>query len=195
VDLKFRDQRQDIERKFGRGNRHLSTSQAVANQNSASHGKIVPFDLQEFAGIERHVLSDLQAAERNRSLKLSNISPSIEEIVIPFFLNYFSVGSICLSHILKPCLLQSTQGAEENFLTAAVLSVAYAILSNLRNSPETIIIARRKYGKAIRLTWDALQDLTVSSKFNSISMAVMLLALFEVSAMPLTSHSRPERGC
>jgi hypothetical protein len=116
------------------------------------------------------------------------ISPPDRELVIPLFFYYFSVEDTTSGHALLSCLPQTISMAEDDALHAAILSVGYSILANITNSSHKLLLARREYGTAVRLTHDALET-SVPSETCQIVRIIVLLAFFEVRSPRLVIAS------
>jgi hypothetical protein len=109
-----------------------------------------------------------------------NICLQTEELVMSFVFQYFSLEDTSPSRLFRSCLSPKLHSAEANGLSAAVSSIGHAMLSNIRTSPEDLIIARQKYGEAISLTNIAIQD-PASLSMSNMLVLIFLLAMFEVS--------------
>ena len=123
-------------------------------------------------------------AAAGRPHLIRSISTSANELAIPLFFHYFTVEDTASGHALLSCLPQTISTAEDDALSAAVLSVGYSILANITNSPDKLVMARQKYGLAVRLTYKALHT-SVPSETCQIVRTIVLLALFEVSSLRL----------
>jgi hypothetical protein len=117
----------------------------------------------------------------HRSHLTRSITPSERELVAPLFFHYFDVEDTTSGHAIISCLPKTISTAEDDVLSAAISSVGYALLSNLRNSPNVLIVARQKYAIAVRLTRNALKS-SVKTETGYIVLVVLLLAIFEVSS-------------
>lgn len=67
----------------------------------------------------------------------------------------------------------------DSLLQKATHAAALAALSNLRETPELLVSARREYGRAIRDVEKALND-PVAAKSDEVLMSVLLFAFYEV---------------
>jgi len=114
------------------------------------------------------------------------ISSSPEDLAIPLVFHYFSQDESDSGGLLIPKTARVTRETKDAALSAALSALGYAILSNTRRSPRELIEGRRQYGKAVRLTSNALQNPAVS-RADEILGTVILLAMFEVSIFPTTS--------
>jgi len=138
---------------------------------------------------------------RKSEITMLHLARSIatpERELIPFlFFQYCAVDDTASGYALTSFLAPMVLPAEDDALSAAVSSVGYALLFRMTNSPEKLIIARQKYGTAIRITCNILQS-SVASETCWVIRVIIILALFEVG-IPLAlktkliykSHSYP----
>jgi hypothetical protein len=96
------------------------------------------------------------------------------------FFRYFTVEDTASGHALTSFLPQMGLTAEDDMLSAAVSSVGYALLSRMANSSDKLIMARQKYGIAVRITCNILQT-SVAAETCWVIRVILILALFEVS--------------
>jgi hypothetical protein len=118
-----------------------------------------------------------------QSLLPRTILPSAREVVIPLFFHYFAVEDTMSGHAILSCLPQTIPTVKndiDNALSAAILSVGYALLANITNTPDQLVMARREYGVAVRTTCDVIQKCAPSNTCEIVRV-ILLLALFEVS--------------
>jgi hypothetical protein len=127
-------------------------------------------------------------ATASRSHLIRSLSPEATELAFPLFFHYFNVDDIDTGHALLSCLPQTISMAEDDALSAAVLAVGYSILANTTNSADRLVMARQKYGIAVRLTYNALHT-SVPSETCQIVRTIVLLALFEVSSPRFAVHN------
>ena len=117
----------------------------------------------------------------SRTAHLVRSIPTPQRDLVPcLFFQYFTVEDKASGHSLASCLPQTIQTAENDALSAAVSSVGYALLSSMTNSSDKLIVARQKYGIAVRITSDILQS-SVAKETCWIIRVILILALFEVS--------------
>jgi hypothetical protein len=109
-----------------------------------------------------------------------SISTPESELIPSLFFQYFDVEDTASGHTLASCLPQTISTAEDDALSVAVSSVGYALLSNMTNSPDKLIMARQKYGIAVRLTCNILHTSVASETCWAIRV-ILILAIFEVS--------------
>jgi hypothetical protein len=114
---------------------------------------------------------------------IRSISPSVRELVAPLFFHYFDVEEATSGHALISCLPQTISETEDDAaLSAAISSVGYALLSNFTNSSDNLIMARKNYGIAVRLTSNTLQTSIPTSETCRNIRIILILAIFEVSS-------------
>lgn len=125
---------------------------------------------------------DMPPSLSNPRTSIPLISFPTEELIVPFFLDYFVAEYNEPTQGIMPWLNRTMGIAEDRILFAAVTSVGYAVFSNIQNSSSNRTLARRRYGMAIRLITLALQG-SIACDINNLLMAIILLALFEVSLL------------
>jgi hypothetical protein len=117
--------------------------------------------------------SDTPHLARSIATPDNQLAPSL-------FFHYFSVEDTDSGHALTSCLPEMISQAEDDALSAAVSSVGYALLSKMPHSSDKLIMARKKYGLAVRNTCSILQTY-VASETCWVIRVILILALFEVS--------------
>jgi Zn(2)-Cys(6) binuclear cluster domain-containing protein len=113
-----------------------------------------------------------------------SIPPSESELIPSLFFQYFDVEDAASGHALASCMPQTLTMAKDDALSMAVSSVGYALLSTMTNSSDMLIVARKKYGIAIHLICDMLQN-SVASETCWVIRVILILAFFEVSGRDL----------
>lgn len=103
----------------------------------------------------------------------------LSEIAIHFFLHTYSAAGFEFADHIHPLSLPSQNGASP--LSASIISVGMAGLSNTKKAPRIMIEARRQYVMALNMTNKALRDPS-QARTDSTLAAVVLLGMFEVSA-------------
>jgi hypothetical protein len=161
----FRDQSQEMEQKFCQRPHDQLFS---ANENKSSR------EMADLRGVD-----SAKAFVACGSPLFRPITPSTGELVVPLFFHYFTVEDTASGYGLLSCLPQRISMAKDDALSAAVLSVGYSLFANITNSPDNLVMARRNYGIAVRLTSDALEKCTPSETCE-ITRVILLLAFFEV---------------
>jgi hypothetical protein len=176
ADLIFRDQNQLVAQKY---------------HQRRIRGEIETRNIKDSRHDRRSLIS-----ETSTTLQLSNPRTSIpvisfptEELIIPFFLDYFAAEYNEPTQSIMPWLNRSMGKAEDRILSAAVTSVGYAVFSNIQNCSSNRTLARQRYGMAIRLINLSLQG-SIAYETNNLLTAIILLSLFEVS-LPITRIQSP----
>lgn len=170
-DLIFRDQNQWVAQKYHRGRtREETQTRDIKDGRDGGQSLISGNSTTPNTQFPSHSGPNLIRA----------ISFPTEELIIPFFLDYFAADRNELSQYIMSRLNRTLGGAEDRVLSAAVTSVGYAVLSNIQNSPHDRIVARQRYGTAVRLTTLTLQG-SIPCDTNSLLAAIILLSTFEVS--------------
>jgi hypothetical protein len=108
------------------------------------------------------------------------ISPSDQEQVVPLFLHYFAVEDSSSGHAVMSFMPPKIPTADDDALSATIASIGYALLSNITRSEDKLIMARKKYGDAMRIICDTLEKTTLEESCR-VMRVVLLLAFFEAS--------------
>jgi hypothetical protein len=178
LDLMFRDQSQQVE---SRVRRSLQEKETLAASLRMKDQKIATTEPVESPMIPWNGDLDFRSSTIKEAYALPRIiCPGKEELVISLVFRYFSLEGTNLSRLFRPCLSSRLKSAEAKALSAAVLSMGHAMLSNIKTSPEYLVIARRKYGEAVYRTRIAIQD-PASLSMSNMLVLLFLLAMFEVS--------------
>jgi hypothetical protein len=109
-----------------------------------------------------------------------SLPPLETDLIHSLFFQYFDVEDTASGHALASCLPQTISTSENDALSVAVSSVGCVLLSKMTNSSDKLIMARQKYGTAVRLTCNILQT-TVASETCLVIRVILILAIFEVS--------------
>jgi hypothetical protein len=150
ADLVFRDQRPNVERRVWNG--------AAQPGNRNAHNQKSTF---------------------TTPCLTASLSVPESELIPYLFFQYCAVEDTASGYALPTFLAPMVLPAQDDALSAAVSSVGYALLHRMTNSPEKLIVARQKYGTAVRLTCSILQT-SVSSETCWVIRVIIILALFEV---------------
>jgi hypothetical protein len=102
-----------------------------------------------------------------------------EELIVPLVFHYFSVGDADPSGGLMPGLQHMLTKSKDPVLSTAIDSLGYAVLSNIRRSPNDLVIANRTYETARGLIQQAVND-PPKANATSLIVTIVLLAMFEV---------------
>jgi hypothetical protein len=113
-----------------------------------------------------------------------SISTPESQLIPSLFFQYCAVEDTASGYALTSCLPLMVSTAEDDALSAAVSSVGYALLSRMTNSSEKLIMARQKYGTAVRTTCNILRH-SVASETCWVIRVILVLALFEVGGPDL----------
>ena len=119
---------------------------------------------------------------------VGSILPPVGDLVTTLFFDYFAVEDITFGHAMISCLPHKIQITEDDALSAAVLSVGYALLFNVTKSSRNLSIGNQKYGEAVRLTRISLPN-SARSETCRIVRVILQLAIFEVSSQNSTHLS------
>ncbi|KAL2832683.1 hypothetical protein BJY01DRAFT_225786 [Aspergillus pseudoustus] len=161
LDLRFRDQSQEVIGKARRQHhKRASESAAAAAAAAERRGKRPP---------DSHSKSSRPEA---------SLAYPEDELARGFMCaNYMTPGTTSGSLTYMSSLAKDPQNLAVN---AAFTAVGLAVMSNIRMSPQLLLAARREYTTALARTNYALSD-AVLSKGDDTLAAVVLLGMFEVT--------------
>lgn len=120
-----------------------------------------------------------RATVDNQTLSLSLSVPLEEQATCFFFRNFIfpDAGSSRPPLSCMPVIFK--QESASSPLSAIVASIGMAGMSNLKKSPDIMVLARQKHVSALRLINSSIRD-PESAKSDQMLIAVLLLGLFEV---------------
>jgi hypothetical protein len=135
-----------------------------------------------------------QALELKSHLRQAEVDPYLEQLVQPpeddiaisYFFSRFVIFDGRSSPIPMDFVPYMIQTGADNLLSTAIVSVGMAALANVSGSPSIASAARQKYIYSLTLTRAALDDLSLVHA-DAVFMAVLLLAMFEVSLLHVYS--------
>jgi hypothetical protein len=139
---------------------------------------------------------DILVAQHRQALELKShprqaeIDPYLEQLVQPsgddtaisYFFSRFVISDGRSSPIPMGFVPYMIQTGADTLLSTAIVSVGMAALANVSGSPSRALAARAKYIYSLSLTRVALDDLSLVHA-DAVFMAVLLLAMFEVSLL------------
>lgn len=169
-DLIFRDQRPAVEQRA-----YLRAAAQLLEKNDDKKG-------QKLAKLVR--AGSIIATVCHTPHLVRSLPTPESELVPSLFFQYFDVEDTASGHALASCLPQTISTADDDALSVAVSSVGYALLSNITKSSDKLIMARQKYGIAVRLTCNVIQTCVASETCWAVRV-ILILAFFEVSCRDL----------
>lgn len=110
------------------------------------------------------------------------VQPSEDDTAISYFFSRFVISDGRSSPIPMGFVPYIIQTGADTLLSTAIVSVGMAALANVSGSPSRALAARQKYIYSLSLTRVALDDLSLVHA-DAVFMAVLLLAMFEVSLL------------
>ena len=176
--LAFRDETKQVVKK-------VQAAKAVKS-NTPSHGTDIVNGFDSMNEPE----SALVPIDRSASSSPWSLSMPLEEQASCLFFHHFvsddpSTPIGYAKFLPKIYNLESAYGN----LPGIVTSIGLAVLSNLKSSPETMIMARKKHTAVLRSLNSSLQDPGTAAT-DATFLTVLLLGLFEVQHLYLHGSAR-----
>ena len=134
--------------------------------------------------------SALVPIDRSASTSPWSLSMPLEEQASCFFFHHFVSDdpSTPLGYAKFLPTIYNLESAYGN-LAGIITSIGLAGLSNLKSSPETMIMARKKHTAVLRSLNSSLQD-PATAATDATFLTVLLLGLFEVQYLYLNGSAR-----